>query len=72
MSRPDPEIARLLRRADPPAATGPADDLWPRMQQRLDHHPGFRLHWFDRVAIVLASVGVVFFPRVAIQVLYYL
>ncbi len=66
------QIASLLRRVDPPADTRLEQDLWPRMKQRVDRQPQFELNWFDRVVLLAASLGLLLFPRVAAQVLYYL
>ena len=72
MKPSDEEIRRLLRRVDPPAGTHLDADLWPRMRERLAGQDLFRLNWFDRAVLVAASLGLLFFPQAAAQLLAYL
>ena len=65
-------VVTLLRQADPPADARLEGDLWPRMRMRLDRERLFRLTWFDRAVLVLTSLGLLFYPKVAAQVLAYL
>jgi hypothetical protein len=70
-SRNDREFHDWIRRALPPAQTGPGRDLWPVMLRRLERRPAPDL-WLRWALAGLALISLLVYPEAIPMLLYHL